>query len=163
MVELRWHILQTISTPSLVIFIDLLATYTNFVTYIVIATHDRRRIPITNPKYESSNSKKRSRKVKSGHAKNGELGDESDGNEFVIVSLDNKQWHFNAINTEEREEWISAIEQQIFSSLQNSEYDKSKLHNVTSVDESIIHSIRTVPGNKYCVDCDAPSAFSVHF
>lgn len=71
--------------------------------------------------------------------------------------MDNKQWHFNANNTEEREEWIVAIEQQILSSLQNNQYDKSKIHNVNSVDDTTIHSIRTVPGNKYCVDCEAPS------
>ncbi|KAF7491540.1 Putative Arf-GAP with GTPase, ANK repeat and PH domain-containing protein 7 [Sarcoptes scabiei] len=85
------------------------------------------------------------------------IGEDSDGNEFIIVSLDNKQWHFNANNNEEREEWISAIEQQILSSLQNSEYDKSKIHNINSVDDSTILSIRTVPGNKYCVDCNAPN------
>lgn len=122
-------------------------------------------VPITNPKYDSSNLKKRSRKLKSIGAKNGDNGDDSDGiNEFVIVSLDNKQWHFNAACNEEREEWICAIEQQILSSLQNSQCDKSKLHNVNSVDDSTIHSIRTVPGNKYCVDCDAPSkSFHLHF
>lgn len=89
--------------------------------------------------------------------KNGETGEDSDGNEFVIVSLDNKQWHFNATKAEDREEWICAIEQQILSSLQNSECDKTKLHNVNSASDSTISSIRTVPGNKYCVDCDAPS------
>ena len=114
-------------------------------------------IPSTNPKYESHNGKKRSRRLKNIGTKNGDTGDDFDGNEFVIVSLDNKQWHFNATNTEDREEWICAIEQQILSSLQNSECDKSKLHNVNSVDESTVHSIWTVPGNKYCVDCDAPS------
>lgn len=115
-------------------------------------------VPSTNPKYESSNGKKRSRRLKSIGAKNGgDNCDESDGNEFMIVSLDNKQWHFNANNSEEREEWITAIEQQIFSSLQNSEYDKSRLHNVHSADNSTLHSVRTVPGNKHCADCDAAS------
>ncbi|KAH9420754.1 Arf-GAP with GTPase, ANK repeat and PH domain-containing protein 3 [Dermatophagoides pteronyssinus] len=120
--------------------------------------YGERRIPSTNPKYDPSSGKKQSRKIKNPGAKNGEIGDDnSDGNEFVIVSLDNKQWHFNASNADEREEWIAAIEQQILSSLQNSEYDKSKLHNVNSVDDSAIHTIRTVPGNKYCVDCEAPN------
>lgn len=114
-------------------------------------------VPSTNPKYDLS-VKKRSRKGKSlGAGKNGDNGDDSDGNEFVIVSLDNKQWHFNATNGDEREEWVCAIEQQILSSLQNSQCDKTKLHNVNSVDESTIHSIRTVPGNRYCVDCNAPN------
>jgi Arf-GAP/GTPase/ANK repeat/PH domain-containing protein 1/3 len=43
---------------------------------------------------------------------------DSDGYEFFIVSLDNKQWHFEAGNSEERDEWVSAIEQQILNSLQ---------------------------------------------
>lgn len=38
--------------------------------------------------------------------------------EFHIVSLDNKQWHFEASSGEERDEWVSAIEQQILNSLQ---------------------------------------------
>lgn len=113
-------------------------------------------VPITNPKYEAG-LKKRSRKLKSIGTKNSDNADDSDANEFVIVSLDNKQWYFNATSNEEREEWVCAIEQQILSSLQNSQCDKSKLHNVNSADESTVYSIKTVPGNKYCVDCDAPS------
>ena len=38
--------------------------------------------------------------------------------EFHIVSLDNKQWLFEAASVEERDEWVSAIEQQILNSLQ---------------------------------------------
>jgi len=43
---------------------------------------------------------------------------DSDGYEFFIVSLDNKQWHFEAGNSEEHDEWVTAIEQQILNSLQ---------------------------------------------
>ena len=52
---------------------------------------------------------------------------DSDGYEFVIVSLDNKKWHFEADSAEEREEWVQAIEQQILSSLQSNESTKSKV------------------------------------
>jgi hypothetical protein len=38
--------------------------------------------------------------------------------EFHIVSLDNKQWLFEAGSAEEREDWVEAIEQQILNSLQ---------------------------------------------
>jgi Arf-GAP/GTPase/ANK repeat/PH domain-containing protein 1/3 len=38
--------------------------------------------------------------------------------EFHIVSLDNKQWFFEANSSEERDEWVAAIEQQILNSLQ---------------------------------------------
>lgn len=41
-----------------------------------------------------------------------------DGYEFLIVSLDNKQWRFEAASIDERNEWVAAIEQQILSSLQ---------------------------------------------
>lgn len=47
-------------------------------------------------------------------------GNNSDSNnfEFHIVSLDNKQWYFEASSCEERDEWVSAIEQQILNTLQ---------------------------------------------
>jgi Arf-GAP/GTPase/ANK repeat/PH domain-containing protein 1/3 len=66
---------------------------------------------------ETPNVKKRHRRMKSSSLKNTDC-DDSDGYEFFIVSLDNKQWHFEAGNSEERDEWVSAIEQQILNSLQ---------------------------------------------
>ncbi|GFG28896.1 hypothetical protein Cfor_04396 [Coptotermes formosanus] len=78
------------------------------------------------------------------------MGD-SDGYEFFIVSLDNKQWHFEAGNSEERDEWVSAIEQQILNSLQ-----VRMLESRISVDSGSIQTIRSrVPGNTHCADCDA--------
>jgi hypothetical protein len=38
--------------------------------------------------------------------------------DFVILSIHNKQWHFEASSVEERDEWVAAIEQQILCSLQ---------------------------------------------
>ena len=38
--------------------------------------------------------------------------------EFHIVSLDNKQWLFEASSAEERDDWVGAVEQQILNSLQ---------------------------------------------
>ena len=38
--------------------------------------------------------------------------------EFHIVSLDNSQWLFEAASSEERDEWVAAIEQQILNVLQ---------------------------------------------
>lgn len=46
-----------------------------------------------------------------------------DGYEFLIVSLDNKQWQFEANSSEDRDEWVAAIEQQILNSLQVSIYE----------------------------------------
>lgn len=34
------------------------------------------------------------------------------------MSLDNKQWHFEASSSEERDEWVTAIENQILNTLQ---------------------------------------------
>ncbi|XP_023238356.1 centaurin-gamma-1A-like [Centruroides sculpturatus] len=83
---------------------------------------------------------------------------DSDGYEFIIVSLDNKQWHFEATSTDDREAWVSAIEQQILNSLQGNESSKSKTRLNNLVDTASIQAIRTsIPGNTNCADCDAPN------
>lgn len=83
-----------------------------------------------------------------------------DGFEFYIVSLDNKQWHFEAANSEERDEWVTIIEQEIFKSLQGNESLKPKTQNSNDV-ALLMQNIRTqVPGNGFCVDCDSPSKFN---
>nr|CAD7393833.1 unnamed protein product [Timema cristinae] len=111
----------------------------------------------TDGKIETPNVKKRHRRMKSSGMKNLDC-DDSDGYEFFIVSLDNKQWHFEASNSEERNEWVTAIEQQILNSLQANESSKSKSRLNSCVDSTALQSIRTlVPGNSYCVDCDAPN------
>lgn len=46
---------------------------------------------------------------------------DTDGFEFLIVSLDNKQWQFEANSSDDRDEWVAAIEQQILNSLQVSD------------------------------------------
>lgn len=54
-----------------------------------------------------------------GNHNQGTETEEVDGGfEFHIVSLDNKQWFFEANCSEERDEWVAAIEQQILNSLQ---------------------------------------------
>ena len=63
--------------------------------------------------------------MKSANTKGGHEADE-DAFEFVIVSLDNKQWQFEAGSAEDRDEWVAAIEQQILTSLQGNESSKSK-------------------------------------
>ncbi len=72
----------------------------------------------------------------------------------MIVSLDNKQWHFEAASNEEREEWVQAIEQQILSSLQTNETNKLK---AKGVDNLTILNMKSIPGNNTCADCDSPS------
>lgn len=81
---------------------------------------------------------------------------DSDVFEFYIVSLDGKQWHFEAASCEERDEWVADIEQEIFKSLQGNESSKTKLQSSSEI--ASMQSIRTrVPGNGSCVDCDAQS------
>ncbi|XP_071443534.1 centaurin-gamma-1A [Hetaerina americana] len=108
-------------------------------------------------KMETPNVKKRHRRMKSSGMRNTEC-DDSDGYEFFIVSLDNKQWHFEASNSEERDEWVDAIQQQILKSLQGNESTKSKVQQNNLVDAASVQSIRLqLLGNTHCVDCDAPN------
>lgn len=108
-------------------------------------------------KIETPNVKKRHRRMKSSGAKNAGDCDDSDGYEFSIVSLDNKQWLFEASSQEERDEWVTAIEQQILASLQGNESHK-KRNNGASRDPQAVNIIKTqVPGNSVCADCDAPN------
>ncbi|CAH1131574.1 unnamed protein product [Ceutorhynchus assimilis] len=105
-------------------------------------------------KTETPNVKKRHRRVKSSGVKNSEY-DDADGYEFYIVSLEGKQWNFDASSVEERDEWVAAIEQQILNSLQLNESSKAKSN---PSEAASIQSIKNrVPGNGSCVDCDAPN------
>ncbi|XP_037038824.1 centaurin-gamma-1A isoform X3 [Bradysia coprophila] len=103
---------------------------------------------------QTPNVKKRHRRMKSSGVKNNEL-DDSDALEFYIVSLDNKQWHFEAASSEERDDWVAVIEKEIFKSLQGNESSKTKPQSSSEV--ASMQSIRSrIPGNGFCVDCDAP-------
>ena len=62
--------------------------------------------------------KRHHRRMKSNGVKVDGMDNEQEQYEFHIVSLDNKQWHFEAASVEERDEWVQAIEQQILNSLQ---------------------------------------------
>ena len=105
---------------------------------------------------DTPNVKKRHRRMKSANAKGGHDAEE-DAFEFVIVSLDNKQWQFEAGSAEDRDEWVAAIEQQILSSLQGNESSKSKGSTGGHLsDQATITRLRSdIRGNTRCVDCDA--------
>jgi len=108
---------------------------------------------------QTPNVKKRHRRMKSSSVKANEA-DDNDGYEFYIVSLDSKQWHFEAANSEERDEWVAAVEQEIFKSLQSIESSKTKP--ATSTELAAMVAIRQrVPGNGHCVDCAAPSKYKI--
>lgn len=88
-------------------------------------------------------------------------GPEDDDFVFVIVSLNNKQWHFQAQSAEDREGWLQAIENQILLSLQNIQSDKEKSRSVNSEqsnnEKMFKDQIRQIAGNNFCLDCDATS------
>ncbi|XP_060580361.1 centaurin-gamma-1A-like isoform X20 [Ruditapes philippinarum] len=105
-------------------------------------------------KIETPNVKKRHRRAKSGGLKDPSQGDDSDGYEFHIVSLFNKQWQFEASSLDERDEWVAAIEQQILASLQGNESSGKKQ---STTDPAGILAIRNTRGNNQCADCGAPA------
>ncbi|XP_064790693.1 arf-GAP with GTPase, ANK repeat and PH domain-containing protein 3-like isoform X2 [Oncorhynchus masou masou] len=74
--------------------------------------------------------------------------------EFTIVSLTGQMWYFEASTFEERELWVTAIESQIFASLQSCESMKNTSRLGSQSDAASIQSIRNVRGNSFCVDCD---------
>lgn len=65
---------------------------------------------------------------------------------------------FEAQCNEERDEWVQAIEQQILYSLQNIESSKAaraaKIGGSTIADSASVQSIKHIPGNNLCADCD---------
>lgn len=102
---------------------------------------------------KSGKKEKKHRRTKSNLGKHSE--EDSDGDsEFTIISLENKEWRFDADSSTERQEWVTAIEGQIFSLLQDMESDKSKT--TCSADRVTIQRIRGVKGNDRCADCGQP-------
>ncbi|XP_066483761.1 arf-GAP with GTPase, ANK repeat and PH domain-containing protein 3 [Tiliqua scincoides] len=77
--------------------------------------------------------------------------------EFIIVSLTGQTWLFEASTAEERELWVQAVESQILASLQACESSKNKARLGSQTDALALQSVRTVRGNSFCVDCDAPN------
>lgn len=69
-----------------------------------------------------------------------------------------KQWFFEAQSSEERDEWVLAIEQQILLSLQNIESAKAaraaKTGGAHIADASSVQAIKFVAGNGFCADCE---------
>ena len=71
--------------------------------------------------------------------------------ELVIVSLDSRQWQFQLCSQEEGEEWVTAIQKQIHSSLRGSPSAWTAGGN-TETDV-----LRSVAGNDECADCGVAS------
>ncbi|XP_036885432.1 arf-GAP with GTPase, ANK repeat and PH domain-containing protein 3 isoform X3 [Sturnira hondurensis] len=77
--------------------------------------------------------------------------------EFVVVSLTGQTWHFEASTAEERDLWVQSVQAQILASLQGcrSAKDKTRLGNQNTA--LAVQAVRTVRGNSFCIDCDAPN------
>ncbi|XP_056392355.1 arf-GAP with GTPase, ANK repeat and PH domain-containing protein 1 isoform X2 [Hyla sarda] len=89
------------------------------------------------------------------YSSNANTEEQEENFEFIIVSLTGQSWHFEATSYEERDAWVQAIESQILASLQSCESSKNKSR-LTSQNEALaLQSIRNLPGNSHCVDCDA--------
>ncbi|XP_062848772.1 arf-GAP with GTPase, ANK repeat and PH domain-containing protein 3 isoform X2 [Trichomycterus rosablanca] len=120
----------------------------------------------TSPKLEPppsphTNRKKHRRKKSTGITKPDGVSagneEQEESFEFIIVSLTGQMWLFEASTYEERELWVTAIESQIFASLQSCESSKNKSRLGSQSDAMTIQSIRNVRGNAFCVDCDVPN------
>uniref|UniRef100_A0A8C0A678 ArfGAP with GTPase domain, ankyrin repeat and PH domain 3 n=1 Tax=Bos mutus grunniens TaxID=30521 RepID=A0A8C0A678_BOSMU len=87
----------------------------------------------------------------------GEGGGAEESFEFVVVSLTGQTWHFEASTAEERELWVQSVQAQILASLQGcrSAKDKTRLGNQNAA--LAVQAVRTVRGNSFCIDCDAPN------
>lgn len=79
---------------------------------------------------------------------------DADAYEFFIVSLEGKQWHFEAATIDERDEWVHVIEQEIFKSLQSNISTKAKPLNSNDVASMQMIKERVL-GNGFCADCEA--------
>uniref|UniRef100_G1P606 Arf-GAP with GTPase, ANK repeat and PH domain-containing protein 3 n=1 Tax=Myotis lucifugus TaxID=59463 RepID=G1P606_MYOLU len=113
------------------------------------------------PPSPHSNRKKHRRKKSTGTPRpdgpSSAAEDVEESFEFVVVSLTGQTWHFEASTAEERELWVQSVQAQILASLQGcrSAKDKTRLGNQNTA--LAVQAVRTVRGNSFCIDCDAPN------
>ncbi|XP_012882697.1 PREDICTED: arf-GAP with GTPase, ANK repeat and PH domain-containing protein 3 isoform X1 [Dipodomys ordii] len=113
------------------------------------------------PPSPHSNRKKHRRKKSTGTPRPdgpGNAAEEAEESfEFVVVSLTGQTWHFEASTAEERELWVQSVQAQILASLQGcrSAKDKTRLGNQNTA--LAVQAVRTVRGNSFCIDCEAPN------
>uniref|UniRef100_A0A250Y3Q5 Arf-GAP with GTPase, ANK repeat and PH domain-containing protein 3 n=1 Tax=Castor canadensis TaxID=51338 RepID=A0A250Y3Q5_CASCN len=77
--------------------------------------------------------------------------------EFVVVSLTGQTWHFEASTAEERELWVQSVQAQILASLQGCRSAKDKVGMGNQNTALAVQAVRTVRGNSFCIDCEAPN------
>ncbi|XP_041860150.1 arf-GAP with GTPase, ANK repeat and PH domain-containing protein 2 isoform X2 [Melanotaenia boesemani] len=81
--------------------------------------------------------------------------EEEENTDFIIVSFTGKTWHFEAQSQEERDSWVSAIENQILASLQSYDSGRNKARRSSQSEAMALQAIRNAKGNSLCVDCEA--------
>uniref|UniRef100_A0A1I8JSD5 Arf-GAP domain-containing protein n=1 Tax=Macrostomum lignano TaxID=282301 RepID=A0A1I8JSD5_9PLAT len=110
---------------------------------------------------EDGSKKRRHRRAKSGNRGGGGGGadqdvEESDGYEFMIVSLENRTWHFEAASQEERDEWPARPVSLRQLRHQRRLVELPRRGGGGGGGSSGSGSIRGVFGNSECADCGRP-------
>ncbi|XP_067880534.1 arf-GAP with GTPase, ANK repeat and PH domain-containing protein 1-like isoform X2 [Heterodontus francisci] len=103
-------------------------------------------------------NRKKHRRKKSVSRADGMMGlaeEQEENIEFTIVSSTGQMWYFEAVNFEERDAWVQAIESQILASLQSCESSKNKARMDSRSEAVALQAIRNAKGNSFCVDCTA--------
>ncbi|XP_067832599.1 arf-GAP with GTPase, ANK repeat and PH domain-containing protein 1-like isoform X2 [Heptranchias perlo] len=103
-------------------------------------------------------NRKKHRRKKSVSKADGMMGlaeEQEENIEFTIVSSTGQMWYFEAVNFEERDAWVQAIESQILASLQSCESSKNKARMDSRSEAVALQAIRNAKGNSFCVDCAA--------
>uniref|UniRef100_A0AC34QHV4 Uncharacterized protein n=1 Tax=Panagrolaimus sp. JU765 TaxID=591449 RepID=A0AC34QHV4_9BILA len=112
-------------------------------------------IPSTSSSLKSIASKKQRGHRRLSSMGVGKMEDDEDA-EFEIITNDQKRWEFSAANTEERDEWVALIEQQIERSLQ-AQMSQKQMTNRAHCSRNEVQAIRRMPGNNICADCSSPN------
>uniref|UniRef100_A0A0N5B2K1 Centaurin-gamma-1A n=1 Tax=Strongyloides papillosus TaxID=174720 RepID=A0A0N5B2K1_STREA len=94
-------------------------------------------------------------KKKKGHRRLGSStkNEEDEDCEFEIICFDQKRWAFCAANAEERDEWVSKIEEQIEKALTENKSEKNEKSSRAHGKKEQIEALHNVPGNDKCADC----------
>jgi hypothetical protein len=103
----------------------------------------------------SANSEQAKHKKKKSHRRLGSFGvrpnDDDEDVEFEIVTSDQRRLQFSATSARERDEWVTAIGQQIGKALVNQRAESRDGRPMASKTET--EEIMRIPGNDQCADC----------
>ncbi|CAB3402065.1 unnamed protein product [Caenorhabditis bovis] len=108
--------------------------------------------PPTQPNTVAGNTKKK----RDSHRRIGSSGKNNDEDDecFEIVTHNQQRWEFCAGSTEERDEWVAAIEEQIELALTA---QTSQPTTRATGNKNQVQALRQIPGNEKCADCGQPN------